>query len=88
MSSIRRIRARIYLETDAGAVIDSMFDTDLGNSIPEVLTGTLELMAEVTALSNFGSLIQTAVDSGVNKAMQRILTPEEANTASLPTSHA
>lgn len=79
MSTIKRVRARIYLETDTGTVIDSMFDTDLGNTIPEVLTGTLTTMAEITALSNFGSLIQASIDQGIENAMQRLERPGTVN---------
>lgn len=84
MSTIKRIRSRIMLETDTGAVIDSMYDTDLGSTISEVLTGTLTSIAEVTALSNYGSLIQPAVDAGIERAMQRIMTPEEQSQSIVP----
>lgn len=84
MSTIKRIRSRIMLETDTGAVIDSMYDTDLGSSIAEVLTGTLTDMAEVTALSNFGSLIQPSVNAGIERAMNRIMTPTEQSQSIVP----
>jgi len=85
MSTIKRVRSRIMLETDTGAIIDTMFDTDQGNTIQEVLTGTLETAAEITALSNYGSLIQPAINAGVQRAMDRLLTPSEHSPAIVAT---